>query len=368
MKIGIDSHSAEREGEGNATYCRGLITGLVNDGNGDDLTLLSGDPTHAFYCGLGGRPPRIVRVPQGGGVARLGFTLSRAAARAGVECLHVQYFAPLAYRGPVVATIHDLAFLHVPESFPRMLRLALRVLVPRTLSRAAHVITISEFSRRDIIARYHLCPDRISVIPLAARDIFRPCPTDETIAVLARYGLRPGFVFTLGRLNRRKNLERLLRATALLAQSSTAPPLLVIAGKPDFGGPPVLQQSEPGRNGAVRLVGLLPEEDLPAFYTGAALFVFPSLFEGFGLPALEAMACGTPVVASSRAAIPEVVGDAGLLIDPEDVEALAMAMGRILRDRSLAEDLGRRGLERSRRYSWGETARRTRRVYHVAVH
>jgi glycosyltransferase involved in cell wall biosynthesis len=369
MNIGIDSHSAEREGEGNSTYCRGLISGLIGEDSRDELTLFAADPTHAFYRSLKGRlGPRIVRVSQGGGFVRLGFALGGAASGTGVSCLHVQYFAPMAYRRPLVVTIHDLGYLHVPEAFPRGLRFALRVLVPRSVARASHIITGSEFSRHDIARRYGVAPERITAIPLAARSGLRPAPPAETTSVLARYGLRPGFVFTLGRLNRRKNLARLIRACTLLRDSGSKDVQLVIAGKPDFGARAVLAQTRDlSRGGAVRWVGLLPEDDLPAFFTGAAAFVYPSLFEGFGLPILEAMACGTPVIASDRAAMPELVGDAGLLVDPEDVTKLASTLERVLLDRTLADELGQRALERSERYSWRETAQRTLAVYRRAA-
>jgi glycosyltransferase involved in cell wall biosynthesis len=369
MKVGIDSHSAEREGEGNSTYCRRLISGLLEGNGGGELTLFAADPAYGFYRSLEGpRRPRVVRVAQGAGIARLGFALGRAAARAGVDCLHTQYFAPLGYHRPLVVTIHDLSYLHVPDAFPQVLRLALRVLVPRSVARASHIVTDSEFSRRDIAQRYGLGPQQITAIPLAAPATLGPASPENTTTTLARYGLRPGFVFTLGRLNRRKNLDRLIRACTLLRDQEFADLQLIIAGKPDFGAQRVLAQTRRlSHESLVRWVGLLPEEDLPAFFTGAGVFVYPSLFEGFGLPILEAMACGAPVVASDRAAMPELLGDAGLLVDPEDVAALATAMGRVLRDRSLASELGRRGLERSRHYSWAETARRTLAVYRTAA-
>ena len=143
----------------------------------------------------------------------------------------------------------------------------------------------------------------------------------------------------------------------------------MIGGKPDFG---VGGRAEPARsslpaNSDVRFVGLIPDADLPHFYGGAACFVYLSLFEGFGLPLIEAMACGTPVISANRTALPELVEDAGLLIDPESVDAIASAMARVLTDRALAADLGRRGVERSRRYSWAETARRTLAIYREAA-
>ncbi len=369
MHFGLDSHNAEHEGEGNSTYSRGLISGLLAAGGDDCFALFAGNPNHPFYRALSSPSHvRAVRVAQGKGLARLGWALSQAASRAQVDCLHVQYIAPLGYRGPLVVTVHDLGYLHVPDSFPVGLRLALGILVPRSAARASRIITDSEFARRDIATRYGISPEKISVIPLGADSRFQPRTRAETVSTLERYGLRPGFVFSLGRLNRRKNLERLLQAYGRLRASGIADMPLVIGGKPDYGVEDVLRRADlPLTGSAVRLAGLIPDRDLPAFYSGAACFVYPSLYEGFGLPLLEAMACGTPVVASNRSALPELIGDAGLLIDPESVDSLAEAVARVLTDGTLARDLRARGLERSRQYSWGETAKRTLQVYREAV-
>ena len=367
MRLGVDAHCAEREGEGNATYTRHLLRALATLAGGDELVLFAGDPRHPFYATLPARRGlSVVGVRQGRGVARLGWSLARAARAHGVDVLHVQYSAPAGYRGPLVVTVHDLAFFHVPDSFARAERLALRALVARSARRARRVITASEFCRADIGARYGLPPDRVLAIPNAAAASFRPLAAGEIRAVLARYGLEPGFVLSLGRLNRRKNVERLLRAHEALRARRPLPPL-VIVGKPDYGAGDLRSGRERGPDGAVRLVGLLPDEDLAAFYAGASCFVYPSLFEGFGLPVLEAMACATPVIASDRTALPELVGDAGILVDPESVEALSEAVRRLVDDRALALALGRRGLERSRRYSWTETARRTLAALHEAA-
>lgn len=367
-RFGIDSHSAERDGDGNATYTRNLVAGLLAGPGDDTVVLFAADPRHAFYASLPA-PARAeaVRVRQGRGLLRLA-TLGLLARQRGVDCLHVQYMGPLGYAGPLVATVHDLAYLHMPESFSVPLRLGLRVLVPRTVARATRVITDSEFSRQDLMARYGVDPGKLAVIPLAPAPHFHPRPPVETAAVLARYGLRPGFVFSVGRLNPRKNLERLLLAHGRLRAGGGSRAILVIAGRPDHGNARVLRQlrDSSGRSG-VRFVGVIPDADLPHFYGGAACFVYPSLFEGFGLPVVEAMACGAPVVSSDRAALPEVVGEAGLLVDPESVEALAGAMARLVGDEVLASDLGQRGLEHSRRYSWSETVRRTLGVYREAA-
>lgn len=369
MYFGIDSHSAEREGDGNSTYTRGLISAFVAANDADHFALFAGNPDHPFYRARPSRGRlRVVRVAQGKGLVRLAWTLGRAASRERVDVMHTQYTAPLGYTGPLVVTVHDLGFLHVPESFPRGLRAALRALVPRSIARAAQVITDSEFAARDIVMRYGVRPEKIAVIPLGADARFRPVDQAETVDVLARYDLRPGFLFSLGRLNRRKNLERLLQAYGRLRANGLTDVPLVIGGKPDYGVDDVLRRADLSAAGSsVRFAGLIPDRDLPAFYCGAACFVYPSLFEGFGLPLLEAMACGTSVVASNRAALPELVGDAGLLVDPESVNDLVAALGRVLGDCGLAHELGQRGLERSRQFSWEKTARRTLEVYREAA-
>jgi glycosyltransferase involved in cell wall biosynthesis len=242
--------------------------------------------------------------------------------------------------------------------------MALRVLVAHSVRRASRIITASEWSRRDIEARYPARHAGITVIPQGVDSRFHPRSAEETKRVLGRYGLEPGFLFSVGRLNLRKNLARLLRAYACLREGGAASAPLVISGKPDYGheAPPLSARIDAGTTG-VHWMGLIPDEHLAAFYTGAAAFIYPSLFEGFGLPVLEAMACGTPVVASDRTSLPELVGNAGLSVDAGSVEALAQAIARVLGDRALAEDLRHRGLERSRGFSWDETARRTLAVY-----
>lgn len=368
MHLGIDAHSSEREGEGNCTYIRNLIRALRSLEERDCFTLFAEDPNHPFYRSLGSSERfRVFPLRQRGGVVRLVWALSQAAARAEVDGLHVQYFAPFFYRSPLVVTVHDLGFLHVPDSFAPNLRLAMRVLVPWSIWRASCVITDSQFARHDMIARYRVAPEKIAVIRLGVGQGFHPRSGVEAREVLGRYGLEPGFVFSLGRLNRRKNLGRLLLAYgALRAEGVTNAPL-VIGGKLDYGIEDLRGANSSKHAEGVRWMGLIPEDDLPAFYAGAACFVYPSLFEGFGIPLLEAMACGCPVISSDRGALPELVEDAGLVVDPESVDAIKVAMTRVLTDAGLREELKERGQARSRHFTWSETARRTLEVYRRTV-
>jgi len=366
VDFGIDTHGSEREGEGNSTYIRNLSRSILTLDGDDTFVLFAARAGHAFYRSLGSTPQfRVRAVTQHGGLGRILWTLARAAARERVDALYVQYFAPLGYASPVVLAVHDIGFVHVPESFPLSHRLLMRALVSRSVRRAARIITPSEFTRRTVEARYGIASHRISVIWPGVGENFRPLTKTETRAVLARYGLEPGFLFSLGRLNRRKNLGSLLRAYAALRAQGQAELPLVIGGKVDHGAHEILRGI--GESSRINWVGLIPESDLPAFYSGAACFVYPSLFEGFGLPLLEAMACGCPVVSSDRTACPEVVGNAGLLVNPEDVMAIAAAIARVVDQETLREDLRDRGLARSRLFTWKETAVRTLAVLREAA-
>ena len=360
MHFGIDTHSSERDGEGNSTYIRNLSRSLLALYGDDTFALFAGEAGHSFYRSLGDTPRfRVRAVAQHGGLGRILWALARAAVRERVDALHVQYFAPMGYAGPLVLMVHDLAFLHT-ASCPPGLRLALRTLVPWSLRRATRVVTPSEFTRRDLEVRYGVAPERISVTWNGVCESFRPLKESETRTVLTRYDLEPGFLFSLGRLNQRKNLGTLIRAHAALRAQGRMDLTLVIGGKVDHGVEELVRSfRESPRSSRVHWVGLIPDADLPAFYAGATCFVYPSLFEGFGLPLLEAMACGCPVVSSDRTACPEVVGTAGLLVDPEDETAIAAAIAGVLDDEALRVDLRERGLARSRLFTWEESARRT---------
>jgi glycosyltransferase involved in cell wall biosynthesis len=360
LHFGIDTHGAEREGEGNSTYIRNLSRSLLTLDGDETFALFAGEPGHSFYRSLTGTSRFSVRaVAQHGGLGRILWALARAAAHERVDALHVQYFAPLGYAGPLVLMVHDLAFLHT-ASCPLGLRLALRALVPWSLRRATRIVTPSDFTRRDLEARYGVASHRISVTWNGVRESFRRGSETEIRGVLARYGLEPGFLFSLGRLNQRKNLGTLLRAHAALRAQGRTDLKLVIGGKVDHGVKELVRGfRESARSNRVHWVGLIPDADLPAFYAGATCFVYLSLFEGFGLPLLEAMACGCPVVSSDRTACPEVVGTAGLLVDPEDETAIAAAIAQVLDDEALRADLRERGLARSRLFTWQESARRT---------
>jgi glycosyltransferase involved in cell wall biosynthesis len=263
-----------------------------------------------------------------------------------------------------IVTLHD-AFAYVyPETHNRLDNWRYRSMLPRALRNADMVLTDSDHSRRDL-KRYLALPDaNLQVIPLGVDLWFQPLADGEVRrAVLSRYGITRPYLLYLGGINARKNITQLFTAYARIRERHPDL-LLVVGGK---------RQWRTGEIDAafrrldlashVHFTGYVADGDLPALYSAAELFVFPSLYEGFGLPPLEAMACGTPVVTSNVSSLPEAVGDAALTVDPYDVGELVLAIDRLLTDEMLRADLRRRGLERASRFTWARTARETLAIY-----
>lgn len=264
---------------------------------------------------------------------------------------------------PTVLTVHDLIFRRLPAHHKPLNRWYLNSTLPLYCRRASHVITISECSRRDLVAAYDLPPEKITVIHEAAAPHFCLQPPEIVTAVRARYNLPARYLLFVGAIEPRKNLARLLAAFETIHAEGLSDGLVIVGRRgwlyDDFFAR--LERS-PARD-AVIFPGYVPDEDLPAIYTGAQTVVFPSLYEGFGLPVLEAMACGTPVAASSTSSIPEVGGDAALYFDPTDVEQITKATRRLLRDAALREEMRARGLAQAARFSWERAATETLNIY-----
>ena len=284
--------------------------------------------------------------------------LPRALGRDGVSVFLSPYYkGPLCAPCPVVLTIHDLFFIDYPGRRRPLYDAVVSRLARLYARRAAAIVADSEYSRRSITTRLGIDPSKVTVIPVALGEEFRPEPLTD--AVKLRYGIASPYILYVGNFMPHKNLPRLLRAYAALPGSVRAGHALVLAGG-DRVGRPALEALAAGLGVAGRVLfpGLVDDRDLPALYTGAAVVVLPSLEEGFGLPALEAMACGAPVIASNRGALPEVIGDAALTVDPEAEAEIAAAMARVLSDARLADDLRRRGRARAPLFAPSMTAER----------
>ncbi|HEX7102451.1 MAG TPA: glycosyltransferase family 1 protein [Nitrolancea sp.] len=256
-----------------------------------------------------------------------------------------------------VLTLHDVIPFIYPETHARLTNLLFRRYIPRSLRFVDRIITDSESSRQDIVRFLRFPAERVNAIPIGVAPRFAPAEADACQRNRERYGLPADYVLTVGSLNPRKNLETLFAAYQQLRRSGL-PHRLVVVGPTAWKSAGIFQRLRAlGIEQDVLLTGFVADEDLPALYSGASVFAFPSLYEGFGLPPLEAMACGTPVVTSNRSSLPEVVGDAGLLVDPLDVEALASAIDRLLTDPELSVGLIERGFARAASFTWERTAR-----------
>jgi glycosyltransferase involved in cell wall biosynthesis len=304
-------------------------------------------------------------------LVRIPLTLATELRRRPVDLLHVQYTAPPFAPCPVVATIHDLSFEHLPQTFKRRSRMQLRLTVRRTARAASRILVPSEHTRRDIIETYKVGAERVSVTKLAAPDHFAPVEDEREVrGVRELYKITGDYILAVGSIQPRKNLTRLISAYSALrrARPHANLPQLALVGKRAWLYDETLRAiEESGIKDLTVLTGYVAESDLPALYTGALCFVYPSYFEGFGLPPLEAMQCGAPVIAGNKTSLPEVVGDAGLLVDPFDEDALAQALARLIDDSDLRACLRLKGLERARNFSWRETARLTIKAYEQAV-
>lgn len=296
----------------------------------------------------------LVAMPHGGGLARLGWQLAAARRKHRIDLLHVQYRLPLVPMGPCACTIHDTLFETHPEffkpNFVRMSRFTSRLAV----NRSALLFTVSEFSQREIARLYGVDSGRIAITGNAI-DGRRFHPGAEGRDDVHALGLQPGdYICTVGRLEPRKNHVNLLRAYAMLPASR--PPLVVI-GQRDFDSEPIYAVvRELGIEDEVRFLENVPDGSLPALIRHCRIFAYPSFAEGFGMPVLEAMASGVPVVTSSTTSLPEVAGDAAITADPESPEDIARAMAALVFDEAACAEAAAAGLRQASRFSWKASA------------
>jgi glycosyltransferase involved in cell wall biosynthesis len=273
------------------------------------------------------------------------------------------------FRGPTVLTIHDCSFIRYPETHPKERLAWLDSHLPSSLDAAAAVIADSEFTRRELIELMGVAPDRVHAVALGVDRIFHPQSANRIRSVLGRHRLAPnGYLLSVGTIEPRKNIATLIAAYNQLPTGLQERWPLALVGQLGWkSGPLATILEQLARKGRLRQLGYVPDHALPAIYAGAGVFVYPSLYEGFGLPPLEAMACGVPVVASDRASLPEVVGQAGLLVDPEDCGELTAALKRLMTDADLRRGLGQQGRQRAMGFSWEACARKTLSVYQTVL-
>lgn len=285
------------------------------------------------------------------------------------DVYHEPNNVPLPFDGPLVLTVHDLSWIRYPSMHPAERVRAMNHNFEPGLRRAARIITDSQFVKDELVAQFGVRPEIIHPIALGASAVFRPHAAGETSAVLQSHGLEHGrYILALGTLEPRKNLRVAIEAYSCLPARLQEQYTLVMVGMTGWLSEPLERLISPLRaKGLIRQLGFLPDDELPVVVAGAACMVYPSVYEGFGLPPLEAMSCGVPVIASHAASLPEVVGEAGILLDPQDTVAFKQAMEQMLDAPEARLEKAAQGLQRSRAFSWDRCWNQTLDVYRMAT-
>jgi glycosyltransferase involved in cell wall biosynthesis len=372
VRIGIDYTAALRQGGGVGRHTRSLVQALARlDRQNEYILFVAGRPTGPL---LSIHPNfRLKSVPLSDRFfniiwQRLRLPLPVEALTGPLDIFHAPDFVlPPLRRARGILTVHDLSFMRVPQYAEPSLRAYLSRAVPRSVSRADHVLAVSQSTRRDLIELLAVPPDKVTVVPNGVEEDFRRVKDKERLAhVRRRYGLPPRFILGLSTLEPRKNFAGLIRAFAHLSASGYAGDLVVVGGRGWLYEPIFAEVERQALAERVHFPGFVADADLPALYTLADLFAFPSFYEGFGLPVLEAMACGTPVICADNSSLPEVAGEAALTVGAEQTEALAEGMRRLLADEELRRQLAQRGTVQAGKFTWQEAARKLLAVYQQA--
>lgn len=363
MRFSVDAHAIGCHLTGNEVYIRNLLHEFAKlDRSSDFIAYVSKPGAHLQL-------PKTVKIStvSQNPFRRLGLDLSVRLHADKPDLLHVQYTGPIGCSVPLVVSVHDVSYLEHPQYFTRFRSAQLRFTVKRTVEAAARILTPSEFSRRAILRHYKLDERKVIVVPNAVSSSFRPVDRESAAALVEeKFGIRGPFVLTVGDLQPRKNHLGLLHAfEETLRQHPHLPHRLVFVGKETWYSKvlhkAVMRSSVAGR---VDFTGFVEDPDLLHFYGACDLFVFPSFYEGFGLPILEAMACGRAVACSSATAMPEVADAAGILFDPYSVPEMARAIGDVLLDEEMRMRLERLGTHRAASFTWERAAQRTLDVYY----
>ena len=363
MRIGIDARIAQYSRGGIRSYVVHLIKALAElEGNLDYRVLCSRRRDQVLAIDASFRPvgcwtPSHHRLER--------YALSLEIARLGLDLLHSPDFIPPSFGyGHSVITVHDLSFLYYPQFLTAESRRYYNDQIAWAVERTDHIIADSRATKSDLVSLLNVPEEKITVVHLAADPSFRPQPEETASQVAAQYDLQPGYVLFVGTLEPRKNVPGLLLAYRKLRdEGATAKPLVLVGGKGWLYEEIFERTTALGLTDHVRFHHQVPDGDLPALYAAAGVLAMPSFYEGFGLPALEAMSCGTPVVVADRSSLPEVVGEAGRLADPDDPTAIAETLAEVLNDEAERERLRKAGLKRAAQFSWRRVARETQTVY-----
>lgn len=370
MRIGINARYTQNTFTGIETALLKLLLNLKKIDKENEYFLFFGShkPVPGFARDLDFRYD-ISKMPTENQLLKIlwsHFYLPYAIEKNKVDIFHEPTFVtPVFKKCPTVVTIYDTAFLQLPSSYPKRNILYFKALLHRTIKQADAVISISENTKKDIINNFKVSPEKIHVIHLGSDDSYYILEDMDRIESVKRfYNINSDFILNVSLISPRKNITGLIKAFKLLKDSKKVGLKLVIVGRKGWLYEEVFREARSsGIENDVIFTGYIPKEHLLCLYNGARALIFPSFHEGFGLPILEAMACGCPVVASNISSMPEVCGDAALLVDPHNIEELADAIGSMLNDAGLRPSFIKKGLERVKRFSWEKTALQTLSVY-----
>jgi len=364
VKVGIDvTPAAQARIVGISRFAVNLVEQLARDPVQDRYEL--------FYRPRALRQPRRFWHPPDPrfGSHLLCFPLTLASMR-GLDVYSSTYQWLPRYCGgaAIVGMLHDIVYLSLPELGSRRTRERAQARYRDVAARSTLIVTLSEFSKREIVRLLGVQPERVRVVPLAAEPSYAPQDDSRISDVRRRFGLERRYILFAGGFGRRKNATGAIRAFAAALPRLPDDVVLALSG----GGGPLAGETQElahraGLAGRVKLLGYVPDDDYPALMSGCLVFFLPTLLEGFGLPALEAMACGAPVLSSSTTSVPEVCGDAALLVDPVDESALATGLAELCRDAALRESLRHRGIERAAQFSWRRVAGQIHDVFREAA-
>lgn len=375
MRVGIDVTAAVTQGGGIGRYTRELIYALTAVDPDNDY--------HFFTAKHLTAAPVPDPIPQAPNVQlhlapvderwlyrlwyRLRLPLPVQWVTGRLDLFHSPDFVlpPVNGRIPTLLTVHDLSFIHYPDTFPEQLVAYLNRVVPWSIRRASHVLADSQATKDDLVAIWRVPEAKVTVLYSGVHERFQPVTEAERLtAVRQKYNLgNTPYILAVGTVQPRKNYQMLIRAFRPVTQ--THPHNLIITGGQGWLYAEMMAEvARQGLNGRVHFAGFVADDDLPALYSGAALFAFPSLYEGFGLPLLEAMGCGVPVVTSDAASLPEVAGNAAVQLSPHNEAAWTAALIRLLADPAERTRLVAAGFRQARHFSWHESARQLRQIYH----
>lgn len=364
MKIGVDTRELKKDKAGKGWYVFNVLKEILNIDQENEF-ILYGDIDTQFL-----KAPNAKQIIVQGSSISWHYKVARRLKKDGVDL----YWAPTSPIVPAITsistimTIHDLTTLLFPDKHLLKSRIIDKLFLKKALSKTKTILADSEATKSDLERLFPFSENKITVSCLGYDKAFKKLPDSEVENKISKYNLKPGYILFVGTLEPRKNVEGIIESYARINSKMQDDHHLVLVGKKGWYYNSILEKIEQsGIKNNIKVLDYVPFDDLPALYNGAGIFLYPSFYEGFGLPPLEALACGTPVIASNVSSLPEVIGDAGILVDPNNHDQIAHAIEKVLSDEKTRINMQRSSLGQAARFSWSECAKETARMMQEAI-